>query len=557
MRALLYQRVPNREGHRLATDVYLPDGPGPFPTLLTRTPYHRVIGLARNEGGMGAAQYYTDRGYAFAIQDTRGKFDSEGVFRPLIHEAPDGQDTVEWVANQSWCNGRVGLIGASYLGIVQVPAASGGHEALRCIVPAVAPATFFTDWIRYDGCFALANAVRWSLTSATCPTTPTIGHFTWEELYALGSLGEIEERAGLVAPELREWVAHDRYDEYWEAVDQHRMYERITVPGMHTGGWFDHITRGQFQAFAGIKERGASEVARVNQRLLIGPWGHSSIGQSKYGDWDFAPAAELNTCDYEQRFIDLWMKDIDDGITEEPPVMVFLMGENRWVSLPDWPPPEAQIQEWYLQSGGNANSVGGDGRLSLESPGSSPADTYTYDPNDPVPTLGGPIYWGLPAVGPVDQHPILARSDVLYYRSEILTEPLAVMGEINLDLWITSNASDTDFIAKLCVVEPAGRITCLTIGSLRCRYRESWSEPKALTPGEPALLRLQMGNLAYVFPRGSRVALIITSSSFPRILPHPNTMAPTWQEKSPQTAHQEVLHTREHLSRLLLPVVPD
>ncbi len=548
VKAMLYQRVVNREGIALATDVYLPDGPGPWPVVLTRTPYHR-------RGHLGRGKYFTDRGYVYVVQDCRGKYDSEGVFRPLIYEAIDGHDTIAWIAEQPWCNGRIGLHGYSYLGIVQIPAASGGHDALRCIVPGVAPNSFFIDWLRYDGCFALANAIRWSMTHAVCPTQPVLDHFTWDELWALGSLDEIQERAGFMAPELREWVAHDTYDDYWRAVDQHLMYPKIRVPALHVAGWFDHISRGQFQAYCGIRDQGATELARENQRLLVGPWGHTKIGQRKYGEWDFGPAAELSTVDYERRFLDLWLKDIDDGITDQPPVHVFLMGENRWVFLEDWPPADARQQAWYLHSGGSAVGLGSDGRLSREEPGDEPADRYTYDPRDPCPTLGGPIYWGLEPAGPVDQRPILLRDDVLYYRSEILPRPLTVIGDVELELWVASSAPDTDLIAKLCVVEETGRVTVLALGSLRCRYRESWSEPKPLEPGEPTRLRIHMGHLAYVFPAGSRVALIVTSSSFPRILPHPNTMVPTWTETSPRVAKQEVMHSAGHPSRLLLPVV--
>jgi len=549
MQALLFRRVPNGEGQRLATDVWLPDGPGPFPVLLTRTPYHRRLGDA------ASARYYVERGYAYVIQDTRGKYDSEGTFRPLIDEAADGQATLDWIANQNWCNGRIGLVGKSYLGMVQIPAASGGHEALMCIVPGVAPTSFFLDWPRCDGCFSFANTVRWTLTHAVCPTTPSMAHFTWEELHSLRTLEEIEDRAGFHSPTLRDWVAHDRYDEYWEAVDQHRMFERVACPGMHVGGWFDHLTRGQFQSYRGIKQRGATQSARSGQRLIVGPWGHMTIGQREYGEWDFGRAAQINVSDYEQRFIDLHMKDIDDGISDEPPVYVFLMGENRWVHAADWPPPTAEVQEWYLRSDGDANGVGGGGRLSLESQDHAPPDRYCYDPQQPVPTLGGPIYWGIAPVGPVHQGPILGRADVLYYRSERLARPLTVMGEINLDLWVSSDAPDTDFTAKLCVVDSGGRVIVLAMGALRCRYRQGFHDPKPLTAGEATSVRLQMGNLAYVFPEGSAIALLITSSDFPRILPNPNTMAPTWQEKSPRVARQEIHHSGNHQSRLALPVV--
>lgn len=554
MQAMIYQTVPNREGIRLATDVWLPDGPGPWPVVLVRTPYHR-------KGGSGQGKYLTDREYAFVIQDTRGKYDSEGHFRPLEDEAADGQDTIAWIADQPWCNGRIGMTGKSYLGIVQIPAAAGRHEALRCIVPGVAPNNFFTDWIRYNGCFALANLIRWPFDHGICPTKPDNGHFTYKELWdigARGTLADVERRAGFASAQLRKWVEHDSYDEYWASIDQELMYDQVGCAGMHQAGFFDHLSRGQFNSFRQIRQVGATQIARENQRLIVGAWGHGACHKTDCGEWDFGPAAGIDATAYEQCFLDLWLKDIDDGISEEPPVKYFLMGENRWEFADDWPPSRAQVQQWYLTSRGDAGGLKGQGRLTREAPDAAAADGYLYDPTNPVPTLGGPTYWGMAEwyqPGPVDQHPILRRSDVLYYRSERLERPLKVVGETNLDLWITSSAEDTDFIAKLCVVEPFGRVTVLTHGSVRCRYRESYSEPKPLNPGQPTKLSLQLNNLAYTFAAGSRIALIVTSSCCPRILPHPNTMAPTWQESNPQTARQEVLHDSDHCSRLLLPVV--
>ena len=347
---------------------------------------------------------------------------------------------------------------------------------------------------------------------------------------------------------LAEWVAHDREDEYCRGIDQRAMYPRVEVPGLHTGGWFDHISRGQFQAYQGIRDRGAGDVARANQRLRVGPWGHTTMGQGTYGVWEF-PAGEMDLPANELRFLDLWLKDIDDGLTAEPPVKLFVMGVNRWMDFADWPVPEGETQQWHLRSPGG---------LSRETPDAGTPNEFRYDPADPAPTLGGPIYWGMGddvPVGPADQAPILGRSDVLCYRSDPLGGALAVIGEVSLDLWVASTAADTDFLAKLCVVEPGGRVVSLTIGSLRCRYRNGWEKREPMPRGEPVEIRIHLGNLAYVFPQGSRVALIVTSSSYPRILPHPNTMAPTLREPSPVAADQQVLHDREHPSRLLLPVV--
>ena len=377
MKSLIYQKVPTADNAHLATDVWLPDGPGPFPVLLTRTPYHRA-------GALGKAREYTSGGYAYVVQDTRGKYDSTGHFRPLHDEATDGAATLDWIGNQKWCNGRIGMVGLSYLGIVQVPAASSGHEALKCIVPGVAPNSYFTDWLRYDGCFALANAIRWSMTHAVCPTKPQTDHFTWEELWSQPTLDAVFERAGYSSAALREWVEHDVYDDYWQNVDQHRMFGAVKAAGLHAGGWFDHLTRSQFHAHQGIHNG-------REQRLLIGPWGHSTIGKREYGQWDFGPDAALPFSEYERRFLDLHLRDIDDGLADEPPVKVFLMGENRWANFHQWP-PYSETQSWYLRSAGSANTLAGDGRLSLESPDREPPDRYVYDPANPVPTLGGPIY---------------------------------------------------------------------------------------------------------------------------------------------------------------------
>ena len=218
MQTLLCRKVPAEHSANLATDVYLPDGPGPFPTVLVRTPYHRV-------GLQSTAHQFTQRGYSFVAQDCRGKYDSDGAFVPLVDEAHDGQTTLDWTANQRWCNGRIGLWGRSYLGIVQVPAACGGHEALRCIAPSVAPGSFFRDWIRYDGCFALGNAIRWSLTHASCRNQPPMAHFLWNELNHLTNPEAIAGQVGFETPVLSDWAAHDHYDDYWKSIDQCLMHQ--------------------------------------------------------------------------------------------------------------------------------------------------------------------------------------------------------------------------------------------------------------------------------------------------------------------------------------------
>ena len=554
MHTLVCRRVPSAEGVSLATDVYLPDGPGPFPTVVVRTPYHRV-------NTQGSAPEFVRRGYALVAQDVRGKYDSDGVFEPLVYEAVDGQATLDWVAEQRWCNGRIGLWGRSYPSIVQVPAAAGGHEALKCILPSVSPSRFFQDWIRYDGCFGWGNALRWVLTHTPFRTQPPQQHFTWQDIFQLRTLDAVTERVGFTAPALTTWLQHDSDDDYWRALDQTRTHPLIRVPGHHSGGWFDHISRGNIHAFNNIRTHGATEAARGGQKLIIGPWGHQNTGvtgpeHTRYGEWEFGPEADVPIMAREFQCLDCYLKDIDNGYTAQPPVRAFVMGENCWESFRAWPPSETRTQSWYLTSNGSANTRSGDGELVPVAPDRQRADEYTYDPADPVPVHGGVIYWGFEhPLGPTDQRPVLGRPDILYYRSAMLERPLWVVGEVALETWVVSDAEDTDFIAKLCVEQPDGAVVVLTNGSLRCRYRDAWDSPEPLMPGEPVLLHIGLGHTAYVFPQGSRVALMITSSEFPRILPHPNIFAPTLSTAEPRRARNAVLHGADVPSRLILPVI--
>ena len=554
MRALICQKYPTEDGIELAADVYLPDGPGPFPVICTRTPYNRVGHLAHN------AQAFVERGYVYVATDCRGRFESEGVFARPFDEVVDGQATVEWIADQSWCNGRIGMWGRSYGGVFQVPAAMGGHEAIRCICPTIVCIRFFENWCRYDGCFALQNPLWWVMGHGTGRTAPPNHHVDWDALYRMKSLDDVERAIGFELPALREMAEHDTDDEYWHEIDQWPMHPKIRVPGLHGGGWFDHVSMGQFEGYQRIRDVGATEAARKGQRLFVGPWGHISYFQTnethrRYGMWDFGKEAELPALQHELRFLDLHLKDIDDGISEEPPVHIFLMGQNRWIDLPDWPPPEAETQRWHLGSGGNAHGRRGDGVLSPETAAASRADSLTYDPENPLATWGGQIFWNMEPRGPQDQRQWLERDDVLFYQGAPLERPLTVIGDVTLDLTVVTDVDDTDIVVKLCVVMPDDSVTCLILGSLRCRYRDGWDRRVPMEHGQATPLKLRLSQLAYTFPAGSRIALMVTSSDFPRIQPHTNTMAKPWQPAPPVVAHTQVLHGAGIASSLNLPVV--
>ena len=546
--------VPAEDGVGLATDIVRPDGSGPFPVILIRTSYHRQQLIA--DIGTGAVGRFLERGYAVAAQDVRGKFDSDGTFRPLEDEARDGAAALDWIANQKWCNGNIGLWGRSYLGIVQVPAASSGHPALKAIAPSIAPGSFFRDWARYDGCFALYNMIRWPLQHASCRTRAAIGHFRYEDTWKVRSVDDLESLTGIHAPFLRKVIAHDTDDAFWASVDQCRLHERIRVPGYHVGGWFDHITRGQFDAFRNISDRGATETARKQQRLLIGPYSHMTLGgtasvQHRLGGWEFGDEAELDVLPLEIRMFDHYLRGIDNGFEREPNVKVFLLGENRWIELSDWPPREATSQAWYLCP---------ERKLAPDDPTGEASDECVFDPADPVVTCGGQVYWGHAeqlenCLGPVDQRTLLRRDDVFCFRSDPLARPLTVAGESALDVSISSDVDDADLIAKLCVEEADGKMTCLALGQLRCRYRESFASPKPLSANAATPVHLRFYPIAYRFPVGSRIGLLVTWSDFPRISLNAGTMDPPLSGIAPRKARNAIHYGQGSQSRLTLPVV--
>jgi putative CocE/NonD family hydrolase len=547
-------KYPAADGVELAADIYLPEGPGPFPVILTRTPYDRVQHLG------GHAADLVKYGYAYVATDCRGRFESAGTFTRMFDEVDDGQATVDWIAEQSWCNGRIGMWGLSYGAAFQVPAAVGGHEAIRCLCPSVVCVRFFENWSRYDGCFALQNPLWWIMGNGAYRTKPPVHHVDWQALYRMKTLDEVEAAIGFPLDMLREIADHDTDDEFWEHINQWPMHERIRVPAMHTAGWFDHVSMGQFESYERIRDLGATQAARAGQRLFVGPWYHiitkAGSEHRRFGTWDFGEDADVSVRDYHRRFFDLHLKDIDDGISEEPPVRVFLMGENRWLDLPDWP-PEADMQQWHLSSDGHAHGQRGDGSLSRTAPTATAHDNLVYDPDNPVGTCGGQIFWNMEGGGPQDQRHLLERDDMLYYQSEPLAEPLCVIGNVSVDLTIATDVDDTDMIARLCVVEASGAVTCILVGSFRCRYREGFDKRVPLVHGEPTALHFRLSQLAYTFPVGSRVALSVTSSDFPRVQPHTNTMAKPWVDEPPVIAHTDVLHGGGIKSSLNLPVVTD
>lgn len=565
-----------RDGTSLATDVYRPDAPGRFPVLVNRLPYNKELVALVNFSfdvarGVGA-------GYAVVVQDTRGRFGSGGTFDPFVHEADDGADTIAWAAAQPWSTGAVGMVGGSYFGATQWTAATAGPEALRAIAPFVTTDQYYESWAYQGGAFELGFNLHWTLSSlafgelqrrlgAGTAGLDDLGRLVAavdgnEELYRRRPLVRLPE-LGDLAPYYDEWLAHPSYDDFWRRSAPREAWDRITVPALNMGGWWDLFLAGTLANFAGMRRHGGSDQARAHQRLVIGPWAHGAttgwFPERSYGLLSGLDGVDLTGI--QLRWFDWLLKGIDNGAEHDKPVRLFVMGANRWREADDWPLPETTFVDYFLHSGGRANTAGGDGTLSPETGGAEPEDVYLYDPRNPVPTVGGATF--LPGLfiganaGPRDQRSVEARHDVLCYTSEPLDAPLEVVGPLRLVLWASSSAPDTDFTGKLVDVWPDGRAENLADGILRARYRESLSDPSPLRPETPYELEIDLVATAYVFPAGHRIRLEVSSSNFPRFDANTNTGGTIAEETDADVrqAVNRVFHDHGRPSRLVLPVV--
>ncbi len=565
-----------RDGVTLYADVYRPEAPGRFPVLLSRTPYGKD-GAANNANGSN--QYYARYGYVTIMQDCRGRFSSEGRYDTIFQEVADGYDAVEWAARLPWSDGRVGTTGQSYLGLTQYAIAC--HDpmppSLQAMAPVSASSDFHSSWIYHTGGAAMwgwlvpyailkgRNALerqgRTDLLKQMDEYVQPGTNFSqplreeWYRHLPLSDWGTLLEQT---APYLAEHLAHADDGPYWYRANLNRHAENVSVPMLHISSWYDIFAEGAQNAFRSIKERSRFPLARRSQRLIIGPWAHlfpydlpSSRGT---GDIDFGSAALIDLRQTLLDWFDYWLKDIDSGIMAGAPVTVFTMGDNRWQQFEDWPPPAARAVRYYFHSEGRANSLRGDGTLSSVPPGEEPADAYAYDPEHPVPTLGGNNL-SLP-LGVADQRPVEERPDVLVFTSTPLERTLEVTGPLSVELWAASSARDTDFTAKLVDVHPDGYAQNLQDGIIRARYRNSASSPTLITPGAVERYTIDLWATSTVYLPGHRIRVEISSSNFPRFDRNPNTGAPFGQGTALEVAQQTVFHRGDRPSCLVLSVMP-
>lgn len=572
-----------RDGVTLYSDVYRPDGEGTFPVMIIRTPYDKSMQVYADGATMSRhlihSRYFPKHGYVVIVQDTRGRWQSGGEFYPYIWDAQDGFDTVEWAAKQPWSNGKVAIVGKSYMGLVQYLAAIEQPPHLVAGGPMSAPISYFENCVYRRGVFELGWQLSYIIGLARDIAIRMGGEEGERRLLYLNrflenpairfgklKMSEFEHmpirdwigRLAEDAPYVRDLLENWKDGEYWHKMDARPRAGNINVPMLHVGSWFDPFLIDTTEMFERIRREGSPEVAR-NQQLIIGPWTHI-FGSRRAGQVDFGPEAELDIDGLELRWYDHWMKGIDTGLLDEAPVKVFVMGANKWRHEQEWPIARTQYTPLYLASGGKANSRDGDGCLSFEEPGAMPPDSYIYDPNDPVPTCGGTTLLAHGGdAGSCDQALVEQRQDVLVYTSEALARPIEVTGPVVLKLFASTSAPDTDFNAKLVDVRTDGTAFNVADGVIRARFRESLANPTPVDPGAIVEYEIDMWSTSHLFQAGHRMRIDITSSDFPRYDRNPNTGNDFGVDRGEDMvpARQTIFHDARYPSHVLLPVIPD
>jgi putative CocE/NonD family hydrolase len=545
-----------RDGVTLRADIYRPKAEGKFPVLLVRTPYDKTG--ETNFGMKGAA-----RGYVVIAQDVRGRFTSDGEWYTFKNESQDGYDTVEWAAALPYSNGKVGMFGGSYVGATQYLAAIAKPPHLAGICPTVTASNYHDGWTYQGGAFEQWFNESWSTglamntmrrrveESNALEGTKTLPLMDYAVLEAPSAAG--------IAPYFKDWLAHPNYDAYWKRWSIEDHYGDIQVPVLSFGAWYDIFLGGTLRNYMRLKTEAGTEAAKLGQRLVVYAGGHAGGSNNrKVGGVDFGEKLPIDQDEMTLRWYDSLLKGQANGVEHEKPVKIFVMGKNEWRDEDDWPLARAKATRYYLHSTSGANGLAGNGTLSTTGPGEEKADQYVYDPNDPVPTIGGPLCCGaLPTgIGPEDQRPAEARADVLVFSTPAFAKDTEVTGPVTLDLYVSSSAVDTDFTGMLVDVWPNGFAQILTSGILRMRYRNSQERPELANPGETYHVAVDLWATSDVFLAGHKLRLEVSSSNFPRFDRNLNTGEEQARGMRMIKATNVIYHDNAHPSALILPVVP-
>ncbi|MFO1015258.1 MAG: CocE/NonD family hydrolase [Caulobacteraceae bacterium] len=505
-----------RDGLKLAANVYKPAGPGPWPVIVSRTPYLKDVASAN-----ATAKRYTDAGFVYVLQDVRGKGHSQGFYIPYNDDIPDGYDTIEWIAAQPWSTGKIGITGASAVGITANFAAIAAPPHLTAAFVIVAPQD------RFD----------YSFMGGVAKERDTFG---W-----MRGQGVTDEAINA----LRSRPVHDVF---WQRNDLSQGLRYVRIPIYNVGGWYDIFDNGNTSNFTYLQNQGA-DGARGNQKLLMGPFGHGPLS----GDLAYPGVDSIGDNTGEDiRWFNYWLKGEENGIMDEPPVRYFMMASarkgafsplNRWISAANWPPASRGVRYYPSADGGLSTTAPSIGLSRL---------AYRFDPANPVPTFGGANLTF--ERGPMDQRAVGQRQDYLRFQTPVLTQEVAIAGKVSVEVWAATDGPDTDFVAKLIDVYPDGYEALVLDAPIRARYRNGRGPDQAMpmTPGKPEKMVIDLWQTAITFERGHRIMLVITSSNSQRFEVNPNTgEAPGLSTLPPRVATNTVYFDRDHPTALVLPVI--
>ncbi|MGE0001238.1 MAG: CocE/NonD family hydrolase [Fimbriimonadaceae bacterium] len=532
-----------RDGTTLVADVTLPDRPGKWPLILVRTCYGRGISMLQ-------AEFFASRGYAFMAQDVRGRGDSEGDFDPLVTEAADGYDTLEWITAQEWSNGRVGMIGASYLGFVQWCAAVTRHPALKCIVPQVSPPDPTRNFPWDHGMFMLAGSLWWARIGGdrSGDVANALDKLTgMKKMATLPLLKADDEFLGKNIPWFDRWLARDSLDK-WDGSFRLDQVAKVKIPVLHISGTWDGDGIGTKLHWEALRATG-----KKNQWLVYGPWNHAFNTSSSMGDVSYGPDAILELDSLYLRFFDAHLKQREGFMAIVPKVRFFLSGANKWLDVPDWPPPGSWTKTWYL-SGGSGRGLDGGGELNPVKSGAAPS-TIVYDPAR-IKIEQDTMEVNLNASLRLTKE-ALSQDGTILFRTQPFAKPTRIGGPVTCEMFVSTSGRDAGFLVSIAEQRADGSVRALCLpGKARIGWKEegTWGPVK---PNDVIRLTIEPWEFAHQFPKGSRLVAIVTCDGFPGFARIPGTgESETTATKLVKTT-QKVYRSGAHASRLKVTMLPD
>lgn len=539
-------RMKMRDGVQLVADIVMPDTVGKWPVLLMRTPYGRAVQMIG-----GRAEWWAKRGYAVVVQDSRGRHDSEGAWDPFMYERKDGYDTIDWISKQPWCDGNVGMIGASYGGGVQWQAAVERHPALKCIVPQVSPPDPMFN-LPYDyGVVALLANTWWTNIVKEKVTTLENAALGLKRVDLLTTLplSKVDDAVlGGNVPFFDTWLKRQTSRD-WTGWNYQADLKNVRIPALMISGWWDGDGIGTKLNWERMRALG-----RKNQWLIYGPWPHGFNAGPTFADMNYGPDSVLELDSLYLRWFDTWLKKKDVGLTQVPRARIFVTGENKWREFDDWPPKSSREEVLYLGAKTPAIGPQSGGTLSAK-PGTDRPSKYTFNPAvaDIPKELLKPDAELATTIVPKS----MLGKDTLLFMSESLTDAKTVLGPVSLDLWFSSNARDCDLFFAVVDVLPNGDLRMIGMpGKLRASYRNGFDRRVPLEKNAIYKVTLNHWDVAHKFEKGHRIGLLLTSGMFPMYARNLGLMEPDATATRMVSQTQTIYHDLRRPSALRYRLLP-